>query len=253
MSILRDLATALTFLTRLPVSRLARGGPSALARATTWFPLVGLIIGSALALAVLTFDAVLPTGVAVVIVLALGVLLTGGLHEDGLADVADSAGAFSVEKKLAVMRDSRVGTYGVLALVILLAARYAVVGELAVTDWTVVIAALVAAHVLSRWSSVLLMAWLPSARTEGANTSTAQGVTGAQLLRSTAVAGICMVPVAILDGPSALLAVPVALAVTTLAGLWFRRTFGGITGDCLGAATIAVEISVLIAVVALSV
>ncbi|MGB3258590.1 MAG: adenosylcobinamide-GDP ribazoletransferase [Ornithinimicrobium sp.] len=251
MSALRDLATALTFLTRLPVSRFASGDPSALARATSWFPLVGLIIGSVLALVVLALDAVLPTGVAVVVVLALGVLLTGGLHEDGLADVADSAGAFSAEKKLAVMRDSRVGTYAVLALALLVVARYAVVGELAVTDWTIVIAALVAAHVLARWSSVLLMAWLPSARTQGANASTAQGVTGAQLLRSAALAGVCLVPVAILDGPGALLAVPVALAVTTLAGLWFRRSFGGITGDCLGAATIAVEISVLIAVVTL--
>ncbi len=251
MSAARDIASGLTFLTRLPVSRFASGDAAAISRATTWFPLIGLLIGSVLALAVLALGAVLPTAVAVVLVLTLGVLLTGGFHEDGLADVADSAGAFSVEKKLAVMRDSTVGTYAVLALILLLAARYAVLGELAVAGWSTVIAALVAAHVLARWGSVLMMAWLPSARTEGANASIARGVTSAQLLRSSAVAVVCLVPVAVLDGPSALLAVPVALAATALAGLWFRRTFGGITGDCLGAANVVVEISVLIAAVTL--
>lgn len=249
----RDIATALTFLTRLPVARFASGEPAALSRATMWFPLVGLLIGSALGLTVIAVSSLLPASVAVLAVLVLGVLLTGGFHEDGLADVADSAGAFSPDSKLTIMRDSRVGTYGALALILLLLARYTMLGDLVWTDWTMVVGALIAAHVLARWSSVLLMTWLPYARAEAANKVVAQGVTSTQLLLSSAVAAVCLIPVAVLDWPLALLAMLVALIVTALAGLWFRRTFDGMTGDCLGAANVMVEISVLVAAVTLHV
>lgn len=249
----RDIATALTFLTRLPVARFASGEPAALSRATTWFPLVGLLIGSALGLAVIGLSSLLPPSVAVIAVLVLGVVLTGGFHEDGLADVADSAGAFALDSKLSIMRDSRVGTYGALALILLLLARYAVLGDLVWTDWTLVLGALIAAHVLARWSSVLLMTWLPYARAEAANKVVAQGVTSTQLLLSSAVVAVCLIPVAVLEWPLAVLAVPVALAVTALAGLWFRRSFGGITGDCLGAANVLIEISILLTALTLHV
>lgn len=249
MTAAREIATALTFLTRLPVARFASGEPAALSRATTWFPLVGLVIGSTMGFAVIVLSAIMPASVVVIAALALGLLLTGGFHEDGLADVADSAGAFSVDSKLAIMRDSRVGTYGALALIVLITARFAVLGDLVWTDWTVVLGALIAAHVMARWSSVLLMAWLPYARAEAVNKVVAQGVTRTQLLRSSGVATLCLIPVAALDWPMALLAVPIALIVAALAGLWFRRAFGGITGDCLGAANVVVEISVLVTAV----
>lgn len=245
----KDIATALTFLTRLPVAGFASGDPAALSRSSTWFPLVGLLIGAILGVSLLAALAVAPVALAVILVLILSVLLTGGFHEDGLADVADSAGAFTVDSKLAIMRDSRVGTYGALALVLLIAARFTALSELADSAWGVLLGTLIAAHVLGRWSSVLLMAWLPYARAEAANKIVAQGVTRSQFFTASLVSLACLIPVAVMDGQVVLIALPTAGLVATVAGLWFRRSFGGITGDALGAANVIVELSVLCTVV----
>ncbi|MGB3827406.1 MAG: adenosylcobinamide-GDP ribazoletransferase, partial [Ornithinimicrobium sp.] len=110
----------------------------------------------------------------------------------------------------------------------------------------------VAAHVVARWSSVLLMTWLPYAGAESANQVLTQGVTRPRLLQSSVVAAGALALVAVLAWPVALVAAPIAVIVTALAGLWFRRAFGGITGDCLGAANVIVEVCVLVGAVALA-
>lgn len=245
-------ATAFTFLTRLPLSRFASADADAMVRATPLFPLVGLFIGSALGLVFIGANAVAPVSLAVVATLVIGVLLTGGFHEDGLADVADSTGAFGREAKLEIMRDSRIGTYGALALILLVVARLLVLSELAWNTWGVVVGSLIAAHALARWSSVALMAWLPYARPEAANKAIAQGVTTSGAVISSVFALVSVLIAALLGGPLLLVSIPVAVAVATLAGLWFKRSFGGITGDCLGAANVVVEIMTLSSVVVVS-
>ncbi len=245
-------ATAFTFLTRLPLSRFASGDPEVMARATLFFPVVGLVIGSIVGLVFIGAEALMPLPLAVLAALVVGILLTGGFHEDGLADVADSTGAFGREAKLEIMRDSRIGTYGALALILLIVARLLLLSELGWSSWGVVLGALIAAHALARWSSVALMAWLPYARAEAANKTIVQGVTtsGAVIASGFALGSVLIA--ALIGGPLLLVSVPVAVVAALLAGWWFKNSFGGITGDCLGAANIVVEIAVLSSVVILS-
>ena len=115
-----------------------------------------------------------------------------------------------------------------------------------------VVAALLAAHVLARWSSVWLMARVPYARPEAANRVVAEGVGGRRLLEASAVAALALVPSVALAGVSTLALVPCALAIALLLGYRFRRAYGGITGDCLGAANVLVEVGVLCAALLLA-
>lgn len=244
--------TALMFLTRLPVGSSCSSDPAILARSTRWFPLIGLLIGCLLSLIWLVVLSVLPASLAVLATLVAGVLLTGAFHEDGLADLADSAGAFGVDDKLAIMRDSRVGTYGALALILLMLARFIVLWELSVAGVAVVSIALISAHVLARWSSVWLMARIPYARAEAANRVVAQDVDRRRLIEASLVALAALTPVLIASVWQTLLCLIVALLVTIAAGHRFRRTLGGITGDCLGACNVLVEIAVLITILLLT-
>ena len=253
--VVTEMATALMFLTRLPVSGRGSGEPEVLSRATRWFPLVGAGVGALLAALAGLAGAMLPAAPGTVLVLVAGVLVTGAFHEDGLADVGDSAGAFGIDRKLEIMRDSRVGTYGSLALMLLVLGKFTLVVEL----WAmpaVLATGLIAAHVASRWSSVWLMARIAYARPEAANRVVAQGVTAQRLLEASGVAVACLLVASLFGAPSdsggaaltvvALVATPlVAVAVSVAGGHWCHRTFGGITGDCLGAVNQLVEVTVL--------
>ena len=266
-------ATAVLFLTRLPVGRWASGDPAALAAASRYFPLVGALLALLQTLVWLLAISLLPALVAVLLVVIAGVVLTGALHEDGLADVADSAGAFERARKLEIMRDSRLGTYGVVALILLFALRVTALWQLTlvaglpqaplVLDAGVasagnpdsgagsagfMLAALVAAHALARWSSLWLMATQPYVRSGAANQQVADGVTGSHLVVGTLFVLSLLLPAAGWLHWSWLLLLPLGLAASWLAGRLFQCCYGGITGDCLGAANQLVEIVVLIAI-----
>jgi|GEM_PF-34836 len=246
---LAAVATAIMFLTRLPVGLLGSGDPAVLSRATRWFPLVGLLVGGLLGATWALAQTFLPSSIAVFGVLVAGVLVTGAFHEDGLADVADSAGAFGREAKLDIMRDSRVGTYGAVALVLLVLGRFVLLWELSVMPLVAPLAALIAAHVLARWSSVWLMARVPYARPNSSNRVISANVDLRRLAEASVVAALALVPAVWLGGWLAVLvAIPVALLVTLVAGWRFRRSIGGITGDCLGATNVLVELAVLLTV-----
>ncbi|CAN5389854.1 adenosylcobinamide-GDP ribazoletransferase [soil metagenome] len=247
MGEVRVAATAVTLLTRLPLARFANADPSAMSAATRWFPAVGLLIGALLALTLLAADAAAPASLAVVATIVMGVLLTGGLHEDGLADVADSTGAFGVERKLAVMRDSRIGTYGALALLLLVLARFVALSALVPAGTALVLAALVAAHLLARWSNVGLMAALPYARPEGAGGLVPHDVHRREVVVASLAGAVCLVPAMVMAPLLTVLAVGLAVLATVAAGWWFKRSFGGITGDCLGASNVLVEMVILTA------
>lgn len=243
----RSALTALTFLTRLPVARWSGSEPEDLSRSTPWFPVVGCVVGVLVSVALVAVDAVGPVWLAALAAIVAGLAVTGALHEDGLADVADSAGAFTVAQKLAVMRDSRVGTYGVLALLIVLMVRFASLSTIASSSAAVVTVIVVSAHALARWSSVALMAWQPYARPDSPNGRVAAGVGSREAALATAVTVGWLVLTTAVVGLWWMALVPVVAAVVALAAWWFRRSFGGLTGDCLGATAVAVELSVLLA------
>ncbi len=232
-----DLLSAFALLSRLPLPNHQGTGA---ASAWAW-PVVGAVLG-ALGAAVATgllWLGVTP-GVAAALVLALGAMLTGGLHEDGLSDTADGLyGGWTRERRLEIMKDSRVGSYGVLALVLVTLARWA--GLTAVLVFGGHWAALVATGALSRAPMALVMALLPNAR--GSGFSHATGRPSA----ATALVGLVLaVALAVaLTGWSAVPLVFATLAVTLWLAFTALRKIGGQTGDILGASQQLAEVACL--------
>lgn len=240
---------ALSFLTRLPIRSPGQPESSAgdLARAAWAFPLVGLFVG-AMAAAVYIIASALglaPLPSAVLAVCAQ-LLTIGALHEDGLADVADGfGGGESRDRKLEIMRDSRIGTYGVAALVLALTARIGAVGSL--IDPLPAAAALIAAGAVSRGAIVGLMRWLAPARREGLGAGA-----GRPNGRVTAVAfGLSAASALALGGFWPMVfALAFSVLVVAALGVIAQRQIGGQTGDVLGAGQQLCEIAVLFTAVA---
>ncbi len=240
-----DLIVAALFLTRVPLGRLVqpRDPNASLARALRAFPLIGALIGLA---AGLVYGAAGLIGLAplaaALVAIGVAIALTGALHEDGLADCADGfGGGRDLDAKLAIMRDSRIGTYGVLALVIAIGLKAAALADLSARDgcW-----ALVAAHAASRAAMPLLMALLDPARADGLAASL--GRPSELVIAQAVILGglVC----GLVAGPFAGI-VALSFAALALAGLetLARRQIGGYTGDVLGAAQQVTETAILLA------
>lgn len=224
-----DFRRAALFLTRLKLPPPA--AETGLAQAGWAFPLVGAAVGLASGLAYALARALhLPAAAAALIALAVGILVTGGLHEDGLADTADGFGGGEREAKLAIMRDSRIGAYGVLALIFGVGLRAA--GLAAIGSGGRVVAALIAAHAVGRGVLPLVLRALEPARADGLGA--AAGRPEAWVAWSAAGIGavIALFALDFLPGLAALVA---AAAATALAAALARRQIGGYTGDVLGA------------------
>lgn len=245
----RDLRIAAGFLTILPLAAegLADAGQRGfLASATVTFPLIGAAIGAAAALVLLMADAIdMPPLAAALLAVATLALVTGALHEDGLGDVADGfGGGRTREDKLRIMRDSRVGTYGVVSVVFSVALRAAALAALPVAAAA---AALVTAAALSRAGLPAVMHWLPPAR--GSGLGAAAGTPS--VTRATAAAAIAVVIALATLGPAiGSVTAAAAAAGTALVALLARQHIGGHTGDVCGAAQQVSEIAALLAIAA---
>ncbi len=243
----RALWAAAIFFTRLPLPSLPLLLPADERRATAWWPLVGIGVGAAVAgvwwLAALT----LPGSVAAGLAIAAGLLLTGGLHEDGFADVCDGLGGGRTrERALEIMRDSRLGAFGVTGLVLLLGLKWQAMASL---PPAVLPAALIAAAAASRGGALAITLALPYARSDG---RAAQRMTGRPGARFAGAAVVSLLPLLLLApiARAACLAVAVGAAAGCL--LWFRRRLGGYTGDCLGFTQQLGEVTILIAALAVA-
>ena len=253
---LRLFFIALQFLTRLPVPGWVGHPPDGLNPAARYFPLVGACVGAAGAVVALGALLVWPPWVAATLCVAATLWLTAALHEDGLADSCDALlGAAPRERALAIMKDSRIGSYGAAALVLSLLLRVALLAGLLARDPWLAAAACVAAHAAGRASAVALMALLPYAG--DAALAKAQPLARPPRLADV----VCAVALgAAALGAAASLAPPVARSMALqLGGLLLlvlllrrglRRRLGGHTGDTLGAAEQCGEMVVLLALAA---
>lgn len=237
-----DAATAVIFLTRVPVPWTVPDIANRIHRCTPWFPAVGVLVGGGGALVWWLAALVWPPVIAALAAVATTALMTGAFHEDGLADTFDGLGG-SPEREgaLAIMKDSRVGTYGAVVLVLVLAGRVAALTALG----GLAPAALVGAHALARCSSLAPIRWLAYARSDGGTgKSFAGGISPNGL--TTAVAATAVLTLALFGN-----AAPAAwLAAGVGAGLilaWSQKRLGGITGDTLGAANQITELGVYLA------
>ncbi|MBC2833903.1 adenosylcobinamide-GDP ribazoletransferase [Paragemmobacter straminiformis] len=241
---LQDLVSAFGLLTRLPVPQ---GWPMRGAASAWAWPVVGLAVALVAAAAgSLALALGLPAGVAAAVTLAASALVTGAMHEDGLADTTDGLfGGWSRERRLEIMKDSAIGSYGTLALVFTALTRWSALTALmaAGAHW----AGLVAAAALGRAAMAVVMQALPNARDTGLSSSV--GRPGPRI--AAASAAIALVIAALATGTASFAIVPTAALAALAVALLARARIGGQTGDILGATQFLAETAALATAAAL--
>lgn len=236
-------ALSVSFLTVLPMPRV-EPAPRSLAGAVALFPLVGVALGAAIGALGLLLDRVLPPGPAAALVLAAGVVLTGGLHLDGLMDTADGiGGGRTPQRRLAIMRDSRIGAFGAMAGGLVLLAQYACLAEL---SGGARLTALVTAHGLSRWLMAAAIALFPPARPDGLGATFRAGASGWAIGVATAIAA----GIAFVMRPSGIIGFIIAALILLTGGTMLARRLSGLTGDTYGALAAVAETAILFGVLA---
>jgi len=247
---------ALSFLTRIPVKLNFAVSSQALNQASRYFALVGVILGALLALSFLLLSWLFPAAIAVALVMAFSLIITGAFHEDGLADVWDGfGGGWHVADKLSIMKDSRLGTYGAAALVMALLIKYQTLVALSEVTSTVIIA-LVLGQSLSRVVATSLIADMDYVSQDA--TSKVKPIAmhlstqSYQILLATggAVLAIAWLFFSFTLG-QLLILVSVLFVTRLLLKRWFEKQLSGYTGDCLGAAQQVSELVTYLCLVSL--
>lgn len=238
---------AVQFLTRVPVPELKAFQPDWTARSTRWFPLVGALVGltcgAVLFAASEIWSGVLPALLAV----AVGVLVTGAFHEDGLADSLDGLGGGQTrERRLEIMKDSRIGTFGALGLGLVLAIK---ISALSGIPAGVAVLVLVAAQGGARGAAVVVMRLLPYAGdlAWAKVKPVGEGITTGEALMATALALLAVAPLMIVAPVAAGVSLAVAVFAALVMVLVARRLIGGWVGDTLGATEQVFETAFLLA------
>jgi len=240
---------AVVFLTRIPVGGFYQFQREDLSHSVIYFPVVGMLVGLISGIVLITSHHFLPTSIAVLLCMVAMVAITGGMHEDGLADAADGLfGGGNSAGYLEIMKDSRLGTFGALALWFSLTAKLLLLSALVTWSAWLAFAALVVANALGRGACVALLYFYPYVRVEGSKAKLfGNRLTRRELLQALAIA--LVLAFVILTRP-AVLCVFAATLFPSLAGMYFSRKIGGVTGDCLGAANQIVELASYLALTA---
>ncbi|WP_062063312.1 adenosylcobinamide-GDP ribazoletransferase [Cellvibrio sp. OA-2007] len=222
---------ALGFFSRIPMPAWIEYSPENLNRASRYFTLVGWLLGGLVALVFIAADYLFSNSISLWLAMAFSLLLTGAFHEDGLADTADGfGGAFMREKKLSIMKDSRIGTYGATALVMALLGKYVLLIEN-----TQIALSILIAYALSRAVAASLafdMRYV--AEQDGSKSkplANNQSKTDLIILLTT-----CLPVFFLLHWQQALLIIATLIVIRYAAKYYFQKQIGGYTGDCLGAA-----------------
>jgi adenosylcobinamide-GDP ribazoletransferase len=244
---IRRLLTAFQYFTRIPMPRWVGHDGAQLSGTLRYFPFVGIVVGATAAACVWACARVFSPTLAVLLSTAVTVVLTGAFHEDGLADTADGlGGGHTRERALEIMKDSRIGAFGALALILALSIKVSALAALPVGQAMV---AMICAHALSRWCAVLIVWRLPYARSDG-NTR-AQSVVariGFADLAIASVLGLAPLALALALGDWHAIAGTLAAFVVCIGlGFWFRRRLDGYTGDTLGATQQLAELTFYLA------
>jgi len=220
-----------------------------MAAAVRYYPLAGVLVGGLSAAVFIVSDRVFPSTISVLLAIASGLLLTGALHEDGLADTFDGLGGGATrEKALEIMKDSRLGVYGVLALIIALSLKAMALIMLAPA---MIPAALVAGHGFSRLACVMVIATSRYIRAEGTGKLVAGSVSPTSLIIALATGGVIVAVWCLVQTPTALAWAASGLVVShVLMRLFFEPKLGGYTGDTLGAVQQASETGFYLGLVA---
>ena len=221
---------AIRFFTRLPVPRWVGHSSEALGRSSRYFPAVGLLVGGIAALTFFLISFFWPKTLAVLASMAITIYITGAFHEDGWSDTVDGfGGGWEKAQILAIMKDSRIGSFGAVALVILLLAKFCALIEV---DPMIIPAALIAWHGFSRLCAATLLRTLNYVRDEGKSKPLSTRIGWGEL----AFAALTVLPPFFwLPARQSLVGIVFAMFATLWMARMFKRRIGGYTGDCLGA------------------
>lgn len=230
--------TAIMFFTRIPCPKWIDHSPEILNKSSKYFSLVGIIVGSYGALTYWMISFILPENIALFLSMIATIWITGAFHEDGFADVCDGfGGGFTKEKILTIMKDSRLGTYGTIGLVGMLATKYlalsAFPNQLLIT--------LIAGHSISRFISTILLYLYPYVRDD--LTSKAKPMAHALKVSSLIINGIIgLLPLFFYNSYWIFLAIIPPFISMLFMGRFFKKWIGGQTGDCAGATQQVAEV-----------
>jgi adenosylcobinamide-GDP ribazoletransferase len=244
----REFVAAVRFLSTIPIlgSTQLFEAESALIFGSAYFPLVGLFLALLLALVPFVLGSYLPPLVLAALLVIASVLLTGGLHLDGLMDTCDGIfGGRSRERKLEIMRDSRVGSFGVLGGVCILLLKFALFASLNVSTLPL---AVITVLPISRWAIVFAVRQFPSARSGGLGAAFRQTVSLPRLLVAALFSLVIALLVAHLIG---LVLWITGTLIALLLGVWATRHLGGLTGDVYGTIAEASEVTLFLVLLSL--
>lgn len=241
--------TALMFFTRIPCPAWVGHSPENLEKSTRYFPLIGIIVGSITALVYYLSQLILPDSISIVLSMSAGIITTGAFHEDGLADVCDGfGGGWTKEKILEIMKDSRIGTYGTVGLLLVLVSKYVLSVEMSQISMIYFINVLLLGHTLSRLNATTMILVYQYAR-DDATSKTKPLAKSLTLVNYIIAFSIGIIPLIIISSIWSyyifLVLLPLILVVF-LMGRYFTKWIGGFTGDCLGSVQQISEILIYI-------
>lgn len=241
--------TAFGFFTRIPIPKHIAFSQENLNKCNRYFPIIGYVVGGITALSYLVFSFILPDTITILLSMVTSILLTGAFHEDGFADVCDAfGGGWTKEKILIIMKDSRVGAYGVVGIILLLMIKYTAIASV---NSNFIAQSILIAHVLSRFMAVWTMHSLIYVRED--ESSKSKPITKSMEMQDLIIAGLLTLPVLFIDFSWLNLAMPIPLIITKiLFERYFKKWIGGYTGDCLGAIQQSTEVVVYIYIVAIN-
>ena len=235
---INDVKVAFAFLTRIPITH---KDEVSIQRSAIWFPFVGSVIGLFSGLVFVGLNELIPATPAAALTLLFSILVTGGFHHDGLADTFDGlVGGWNPEDRLRILKDSRHGTYGVLAIVLQLIIQFALLSALSPR---IALLALISAHTLGRLVPIYFMLSPAAPSHEGMGATYARTVKGIHVLFATMLTVALLIP---LIGLHFLFLGAIVAIVSLLFLFYVRRKIGGVVGDVLGASEQIAESLVLL-------
>lgn len=246
--------TALMYFTRIPYPTWVGYSDENLERSTKYFPLIGLIVGTIAAIVYYISQLFLPGSISIVLSISSGILTTGAFHEDGLADVCDGfGGGWTKEKILEIMKDSRIGTYGAVGLVLVLLLKYVLSVEISQVSGLYFMSVILLGHTLSRLNATTVIMVFEYARDDAASKTKplAKNLTLANYMVAFLIGVIPLIIISFIWSLYISFIILPLMLVMVYLGRYFKKWIGGYTGDCLGTVQQLSEILIYIYMLAI--
>jgi adenosylcobinamide-GDP ribazoletransferase len=229
---LQILGSSILYFSRLPVPIKIPYNKEHQQKSLTWLPLVGLIVGGTGALVFYSFSFFLPQAISVILAFSAMVLTTGAFHEDGFADVCDAfGGGYSKDQRLTIMKDSRIGAYAAIGLILLFLLKILALAEINSEFLSLVI---ISSQAMSRWPLLIITKLWKYAR-QSSDSKSVDTSKQLSIIRILFALVLSSIPLFLFQNWIVFLSIPLLVIVSLLFGSWFNKKIDGYTGDCLGA------------------